>query len=161
MAYLDPESPQTTILILHSTPDDSTTRRIATMDIRAEKLGFRLHHLTVITHEYATENDENLKPKEWIMKNQGELWRRISTAISISHPQYFFLHTGVAFMIAPLTILEVIADLREQYPAMTFGIQQSVMLKMTLDEKPSIAAEIEEMFDHSEDTEKLVAALFP
>jgi hypothetical protein len=164
------DKPRTRILVVHSTIDESTDRRIWSMQSRADALGIELSHLSILGEDYAaivaegyptTSFPEN-KPSTWIRNHERLILERLSALIRKASPDYLLLHTGVAFMFAPETILRIIAALKSRHPDLICGIQPGKTLDMTIGESPaSVASDIDRLFDQSPRTRELVEALFP
>lgn len=158
------EASPTRVLLVYSTTDAITEDHIQAVKTRAAVLGLELQHTSIFTAGDASEfSGANApKPSEWIKKNESKILGRLSQRIREMSPEYLLLHTGIAFLFAPQTILSVISDLKSSYPSVVLGIQRSKTLKLTIEESaPSVASDIAKLFDQSARTQELLEVLLP
>ena len=157
--------PTTRVLLVHSTTDSITDDRILAIKSRVESMNLDVRHFSIFWTEDAKEfsGEAGVKPSQWIKNNQEKILRRLTETVDRVGPEYLLLHTGMAFTFAPETILNVLSELKRQFPGIVFGIQRSKTLQMTLREASSASIQIRigSLFDHSPRTEDLLQNLLP
>jgi hypothetical protein len=144
------------ILVVHSTSDPSVDDRISAMAWKPELAEYELHHATFIRPEDAEELSRQ-KPSEFLHSNELKILRRLEREIEAKKPELVVLHSGLAFSIAPQTILSIFSELKRSHPEMEFGIQENAVLDEMLARFPR---QIDAVFDRGPEIKNIVKFMF-
>lgn len=148
------------ILVVHSTSDPGVDDRIAAMAKKPELAECEFHHATFIRPEDAEELSR-LKPSEFLRQNEPKLFRRINGQIEAEKPEMVVLHSGIAFSIAPQTVMSIFSELKGSHPQLTFGIQENATFDRVLESQGFLfALKIDEIFDRGSEIKNLVKLMF-
>lgn len=148
------------ILVIHSTLDDSVRDRIRAMELNADLRDFQLHHTYFFTPSDATALSL-MKPQEFLAHNEFALTRRFHQLIASTNPDLVVLHTGVAFYIAPFTVLSIFETLKRTNPGRTFAIQKGHMYTNVIaSEGPAVSRNVRQIFDQTPEVQDVVDRLF-
>lgn len=148
------------ILVIHTTQDDSVLDRIRTMELNPDLRDVTLHHTFFFTPEDSAALCL-LKPQEFLEHNEYALVRRFHQLIASSNADIIVLHTGVAFYIAPFTVLSIFETLKNINPARTFAIQRGQMYSnVVAAEGPAITRKVAQIFSTTPELEELAHLLF-
>ena len=144
------------ILVVHSTSDPAVDDRISAMAKKSELAGYELHHATFFRPEDEHELSQ-IKPSEFLRRNELRILSRLDRQIAATKSDLIILHSGIAFSIAPETILSIFSELKTKHPERKFGIQRNVIFDDMLVRFPR---QIEGIFDQSPEITNLVKAMF-
>jgi hypothetical protein len=148
------------ILVIHSTSDPGVDDRIAAMAKNPELVECEFHHLTFIRPEDAEELSQ-LKPSEFLRHNESKIFQRIEAQIKAEKPEMVVLHSGVAFSIAPQTVISIFSMLKSRHPQLKFAIQENVILNHLLESQGGhFTRQIDEIFDRGPEIKNIVKLMF-
>jgi hypothetical protein len=151
------------ILVIHSTSDSSVDDRIARMAAKPELAAYEFHHIYFFLPEFAREMefDTRIKPGEFLDQNQLRILQRMTRQIETTQAEMIVLHTGIAFTIAPLAVLNILAELKSRFPQLRFAIQEGPALEGMLSaESTRFGDQVQRIFDRSPETQNILKHMF-
>ena len=152
------------ILVIPSTSDSGVEDRIARMAAKPELAVYEFQHIYFFLPEYAQELElptSSIKPGEFLDQNQLRILQRMTQQVEITHAEMIVMHTGIAFTMAPLAVLNIISKLKSRFPQMKFAIQEGPALESTLAaEGPRFTDQVRQIFDRSPETQEILKYMF-
>jgi hypothetical protein len=148
------------ILVVHSTSDPAVDDRISAMAKKPELAECEFRHATFIRPEDGEELSR-LKPSQFLQLNELRIFRRIELEIEATKPELVVLHSGVAFSIAPQTVMSIFSALKDIHPQLKFGIQENVILDHLIESQGiRFTRQIDEVFDRGPEIKNIVKLMF-
>jgi hypothetical protein len=148
------------ILVVHSTSDPGVDDRIAAMAKKPELAECEFHHETFIRPEDEEELSQ-LKPSEFLQRNEPKIFQRIEARVKAEKPEMVVLHSGVAFSIAPQTVMSIFSMLKSRHPQLKFAVQENVILNHLLESQGGyFTRQIDEIFDRSPEIKNIINLMF-
>jgi len=152
------------VLVIHSTQDESVDDRIRAMANDPELKNVSWHHTYFILRGDG-EAFSSMRPPEFLEQNQDVILRRFSDLAESANPDLIVLHTGVAFYIAPSTVLSIMHSLKQKFPGPTFAIQKGRMFSNVLTSRDhnvryEVNFAVNRIFDQSPEVQQFVDGLF-
>jgi hypothetical protein len=148
------------VLVIHSTSDLAVDDRITAMAKKPELAGCHLSHAYFILPQDGPAM-RDIKPGEFLKQNRGRIVERFAKQIEETKSELVVLHSGIAFWMAPQTVLDIFMILRRRFPDLKFGIQDNSLRTSVIEEQGRLFQhEIEQLFDFSSETTDLIKLMF-
>jgi hypothetical protein len=148
------------ILITHSTQDPAVDDRIAAIAKNPALANNEFHHTYFITPQ----DEEALsiqRPQDFLRENEPRLALKFEREIEINSIDLLVLHSGVAFYIAPQTVLSIFETLKDKHPQLKLGLQKGFFLDQVLNsEGPAFANRLDTIFDQAPEIQSIIKLLF-
>jgi archaellum biogenesis protein FlaJ (TadC family) len=151
------------ILVIHSTSDSNVDDRIVRMAAKPELTAYEFKHIYFFLPEYAQEIEKSskIRPGEFLDQYQSRILQRMTQQIEFTQPEMIVLHTGIAFTMAPIAVLNILSGLKSRFPQLKFAIQEGKVLEGTLSaEGPRFADQVRQIFDRSPETQDILKHMF-